>query len=1155
MAQFQGRTVDVLLTPTSQQSPSTSAVPGQLKKIVNGQINKFDGNGGQRLKIEKRNGFRQVTKEIRDVTTGAQITSNGGFPLPPDLFSSLALEQVISSDGHVYALAEGGNFWSKFPYKYNPTTVKQHPAYTANTQIANPQGANVGNVFMRTWSEPYPVNHVVQGVKAMLTDADGTPIRGPFSIVTGPNDCRAKVVGDGTIFWVVFSVGTSLIARMYDIHGVQIGSESVIQTMSYQALPWDLTFQQGCVLLAHATNSSPDNVAITRLSNSSGSIAVSTSDVSFNILGDVGIAWAENDTTDGKVYLLTSKSDIDGGQAERAFQIDSVATTPVVSHYYGVGNNNTSFIYSSDGEGDGTGILCNMTGVNAATGFYVQIGFLNCVAGTPSVFGDHRFSRTVMLNLSLASATPAVMRLLRSVVQASHTFKLGTQNVYVAYYPSGNPSYSLIPPGATKPVGFLSQPTYFLIDVTNGQMCGQFDTAIAGMEWSRFGYPEAIPGFSLGAFFHCVSNVFVDLDAKIHVSLGFQAKPVNETSIANDVVGNIVRLTATVGFQDLVFGGLGQAVEHASELLLPGPLATSFGGYSLGENGISLAPEQPTVSAGTFGGAGLTLDGIYNHVIVFERTMPNGDIVKSAVSVPSPTVTLSGSQNQITLATVPLHMTTYGDIIISIYRNIMQPGGGTDGIHYKVTDDLAPLYNDDGSLTVSFVDHVPDTTIAVNEVLYTDQGFVNRIPCPPFSCGCVFENRIVVAGIDGAIWFSGQKEEGVAIWFSDNPAFRIAMPSSDEIKQLVALDMRIGILCEKSMWAVPGGGFPSTDGLGSNLSAPQALPFTNGATGFSAIFPGGALYSSNAGNAWVLSRGLENIPIGLDAVDDFADRTIVGISLDNKQRIAFAMRGDFVHSAAFEVYDQLAKAWTQWILPTGVYLSHTVRGALAYADDSSVWIQDVTAWKDVSLANDAPPVYSSYETELITLSSIKNFQRVWNSIVTGSNDGLHYTVKVTVTQETNGNTITSEYDFDPTGIESLTRSIPLMTEECSRIGFKFEDVYPDVAVTGRTFAIEALSLYIATASGLAYVPVSQIVPAKKLPVTGIITGSSAFVTVLRLNGAQDIKVIPGSTTFVFPVGLPIGTPFTVVKLSGPGTVINATGITASPQVIIPTLSL
>ncbi len=1154
MAQFQGRTVDVLLTPMSQQSPSTSAVPGQLKKIVNGQINKFDGNGSQRFRIEKRNGFRQKTKEVRDVTTGAQVTSNGGFPLPPDLFSSLALEQVISSDGHVYALAEGGNFWSKFPYKYNPTTVKQHPVYTANTQIANPQGANVGNVFMRTWSEPYAVNHIVPGAKAMLTDADGTPIRGPFSIVSGPNDARCKVVGDGTRFWVVFSAGTALVARMYDIHGVQIGSEASITTMAHQALPWDLTFQQGCVLLAYGNTAAPGTVKISRLSESAGTVVDNAFTVSFNISGDVGISWGENDTNDGKVYLLTSKYDPDGGQAERAFQIGSVATTPVVTHYYGVGNNSSSFIYSGDGEGGGTGVLCNMTGVNTATGFYVQLGFLSTVPGTPSVFDDHRFSRTVMFNLSLASATPAVMKLYRSVVQASHTFKLGTQNVYVAYYPSGNPSYSLIPPGATKPVGFLSQPTYFLIDVTNGQMCGQFDTAIAGMEWTRKSYPEDIGGFSCGPFMFCVSNVFVDLDAKIHVSVGFQAKPVNETSIANDVIGNIVRLTATVGFQDLVFGGLGQAVEHASELLMPGPLATSFGGYSLGENGISLAPEQPTLVASTFGSPGLTLLGVYNYIIVFERTMPNGDVVKSATSVPSPTMTLAGTQNEITVKTVPLHMTTYGDVIISIYRNI-QGAGLTSGAHYKVTDDLAPLYNDDGSLTVSFVDHVPDATIAVNEVLYTDQGFVNRIPCPPFNCGCVFENRIVVAGIDGAIWFSGQKEEGVAIWFSDNPAFRIPMPTSDEIKQLVSLDMRIGILCEKSMWAVPGGGFPSPDGLGSNLSAPQALPFTNGATGFSAIFPGGALYSSNAGNAWVLSRGLENIPIGLDAVDDFADRTIVGISIDNKQRIAFAMRGDFVHSAAFEVYDQLAKAWTQWILPTGVHLSHTVRGQLAYADDNSVWVQDVTAWKDVSLANDAPPVYSSYETELIALSSIKNFQRIWNSIVTGSNDGTHYTVKVTVTQDCNGNLITSEYDFDPTDIESFTRSIPLATEECSRIGFKFEDVYPDVAVTGRTFAIEALSLYVATASGLAYVPVSQIVPAKKLPVTGAVTGSSSFVTVLRLNGAQDIKVLPGATTFVFPIGLPIGTPFTVVKLSGPGTVINATGITASPQVITPTLSL
>lgn len=1155
MAQFQGRTVDVLLTPMSQQSPSTSAVPGQMKKIVNGQINKFDGNGSTRFKIEKRNGFRQATKEVHDVVTGAQITAAGGFPEPPDLFASLALEQVISSDGHAYVLAEGGNFWSKFPYKYNPTTVKQHPVYVANTQIANPTGAAVDNVFMRTWSEPYEVNHVTRGAMAMVTDADGTPIRAPFNLASGTNDVRAKVVADGTRFWVVFSAGTALVARMYDIHGVQIGSEVTVATTSHKALPWDLTFQQGCVLLAYTKPASANTVTIARLSESAGAIAVSINEVGFNMLGEVGIAWAENDTTDGNVYLLTSHYDGDGGQKERAFQIDNVATTPVVTHYYGVGNDNTSFIYSGSGEDGGDGILYNMTGVNTDAGFFVQLGYLE----DSSTTNYHALSRTLMFNLTLASATPTISKILRSVVQASHTFKLGNQNVYVAYYPSGLPSYSLIPPGATKPVGFISQPTYFLIDVTNGQMCGQFDTGIAGMEWARKNYPEDISGFDCGPFFFCVGDVFTDVDGKIHVSLGFQSRAVNETSIANDIVGNIVRLTATVGFQDLVFGGLGQAVEHASELLMPGPLATSFGGYSLGENGISLAPEQPTVAVSTYGGSGLTLDGIYNHVLVFERTMPNGDVVKSAVSVPSPTVTLAGAQNEITITTVTLHMTTYTDVIISVYRNIMSPGGGTTGIHYKVTDDLNPLYNDDGSITVSFVDHVPDATISVNEILYTDLDFVNRVPCPPFNCGCVFEDRIVVAGIDGAIWISGQKEEGVAIWFSDNPAFRLPMANSDEIKQLVALDMRIGILCEKSMWAVPGGGFPGPDGLGGNLSAPQMLPFTNGATGFSAIFPGGALYSSNAGNAWVLSRGLENIPIGLDASEDFLDRDIVGISLDNKQRIAFAMRGDFSHSAAFEVYDQLAKAWSQYVLPTGVYLSHAIRGALAYADDSSVWIQEASLWSDVALAteDDAPPVLSSYETELIALSSIKNFQRVWNSIVTGSNDGLNYGVRVTVTQDCNGNIITSQHDIDPptSNESSFTRSIPLIVEECSRIGFKFEDTFADPLFAGRTFGIEALSLYVATASGLVYVPTNQIVAARRLPVTGAVTGSSDRVTVLRLNGAQDINVIPGATTFTFPIGLPAGMAFTVVKLSGPGTVLNATGITADPQATTPTLSL
>ncbi len=184
---LQGRTFEVSLTPSDQQTPSTSSVPGQMRYIRNGQVTQFDDRS---IRISKRNGFRQYTKNVRDVTTGAAIGS-AGFPAPPSLMSSLALEQVIVSDSHPYVLAEDEASWNKFPYVYSPTTVTQRPVYTANTQILNPDGAAIGDVFCHTWSEVI-ANSANFTVKASFEDSDGAPIRSPFAVYVGGANARAK---------------------------------------------------------------------------------------------------------------------------------------------------------------------------------------------------------------------------------------------------------------------------------------------------------------------------------------------------------------------------------------------------------------------------------------------------------------------------------------------------------------------------------------------------------------------------------------------------------------------------------------------------------------------------------------------------------------------------------------------------------------------------------------------------------------------------------------------------------------------------------------------------------------------------------------------------------------------------------------------------
>jgi hypothetical protein len=1120
-----------------------------MKYIRNGTVRKFDKNKGPQIKIEKRDGFRQASREIRDVTNGSQI-STSGFPAIPTLFSSLGTEQVISSNSNPFVLAEDGQWWSQFPYVYTPTVPRQTVVYTSSSgQVANPDSANIGGIVMRTWSEPNTVNGAIAGAKVMITDSDGTPILQPTTVSSALATQRAKCVSDGSVFWIVYTAGPFLFAKVYDVHGVQ-AFNTMFATLYSSEHPFDVTFAGGHVLVCQGNSDSDSLISIFRLTNSSGVLVATEFKCSDTILGDVGCAWAENTTNGSQLaYLLTAHYDADGGQIIRAFQITNINATISVNHYYGVGNSSSSFIFDGDGEGGNEKSVCQLTGYGfgdlTTSTVRVQASFFE-TTGTDA----HLFSRTAIISATQASASGTLERVLRSIVMASHTFTMDGRQVAMAYYPSAG--VAKVINGKTYP----SQPSYFLIDLVSGQVCGRFNEFSAGMEWTRIGYPTTYSGQPFGAYLFCVGHVITYPDASQAVSLGYLAQNVNEqVASGQDIIPFITLLTSTVGFEEVALGGLGQAIEYANELIMPGPQATSFTGYSFGEQNCNLPPEQPTLAAGTFGGDGITLLSSPDYIAVFERTNPNGDKVRSGISVPI-AKTLSGSQNQITLTGPTLHMTTYDDWSISIYRAGLQGTGVDPLLHHKVTDDLNPVINDRTAKTWTFTDHMQDSVALANEILYTDQGQLDHAPCPPFSVGCVFENRVFVAGLDNAIWFSAEKVEGDALWFSADPSMRIPMPTSSRIKQLAPFDLRIAILTERQPFTTSGGGFPGPDGNGGNVETPRALPFTNGITGFSVVFPGGAIYTSSVGEPWLLTRGLENIQLGANAVDDFAGRTVVGASVNGQQQIGFGLAGDGgSNPAAMEIFDQLAKLWVTWILPTEIFLVHSVRGQLAYADHNTIWIQDPTIKQDVASGLPVPPdVNADYQSELIPLGGIKNFRALWDSIISGTYEGPH-TLNVTVVQDSNGILLSTKYSFDPSATDTFQYSLPPRIDECSRISFRFQDNFDNHEPPGDSFTIEAISLYVATMAGMTRLEIPKVITPVSVPVTGTVSGSSAFVTVLRLNGAQDLKILPGATTFTFPRGLPDGEQFHVAKFSGPGTVTNPDGFAGNPQIGAPVLNL
>lgn len=1070
---MQETVIEIPLTAPDQQGVPTTVVPGELVRCDNAYITKFNNNGT--IRVEKREGYVEQTLDIRSPVTGERVV-NTGFQGGPTLFSSVGEQVVVAAADHPHVLAENGNSWSKYDYVYSPTVMKQSVLYGGNVQTANPDCAEINGVRMYTWTEsglglPTPTADRLMG---MVKDADGTVLRQPFIVASNPapQTIRGKVCTDGVRFWVVFSVDTTVVCRVYDTDGIEVASQS-IDTLINAASTWDLAYQGGAVLFARCKT---DTVYMTRLSISGTTITATQTDMSFVALGDAGVAFAENETNDGYAYLMTAHHDADGGFVERAFRIANTTTTPTVSAYFSIPQTSGSgIVYTEDGAGGFTGITCQLTGVYRTDGLHMQIGVLD----RPDSLGDRRLDRTVFL-LCVVGFTATVQRVVRGARPASRTFNLPGTNrqCLLLYYPSALTQVMTAGPGIPDPVAVAGQPTYFMFDVETQQVMGRFLDGVAGNEWTRVNYPASGIAWTTGPYCFCLPRTFLDSDGKLHLPVGYNAESINNTSegvylgrhgrAAFDPYPYVkTTVVNAVNIMELVFGGAGQAVEYNSELLMPGALTTSFTGLDFAEQGVSMAPEQPTATAST-GTATLTVGGQYTYVLVFEYTDVNGRRIRSAPSIPLQK-TLTGTQNHISLSVLTNQMTNRSNLTIAIYRNAIVAGAPTS-THYKISNDLNPLINSFDSATpfVTFDDTVTDTQALSGEELYTDLGFSPRDPAPACSSFCVFENRVFGIGPDNSVWFTGEANDTDPLWFNAD-THRFFMPTTDELVRIEGMDGRLFLFCRNSIWFVPGGRWPTANGANSGMEAPTKYGFSNGCTGWTKPIKDGIAYASSAGGVWMITRGGENVQLGSNVTDDFAGQTVSGIAVDSAQRVAFALAGT---SRVQMVYDQVSKVWSKWTAKTDVLLNHTVRGRFAYVDNTSLRIQTANIWYDDDYAG-VPEWYTLTASAPFSLMNFKGAKRVWEFMLSGERKADH-TLTVSATYLAEDIDVSESWTFVPALGERFENDFQPMVEEMERIDLELSDA-PGAGgegsdQNGNSFAWDLTSFTVGSEGGLIRTP-------------------------------------------------------------------------------------
>lgn len=1070
---LQPQTISVPIRPANQQAPTTSAPAGRIKSMINKVATKNEGgpvgpndppDSGERLTVGARNGMQSLPLEVRNVTTGELVSSTVGVP-GANLVSSLGTELVAVAGSTPYVLSENSASWSKYPYIYSPVTARTRPVVADNIQIANPEGATIGGKIFRVWSQPKAVNSNIVGVQGMVIDVDGTVIRAPFNLVAGFADARAKAVSDGTRFWVVFSVNTTVVIRAYDTHGVQIGAEVALTSeLATSHDSWDLTYVGGYVLLAKVTST----VANVRKITISGTTISSTNyTLSGNARGSYGVGWAENADADGNAYLLTAYND-DGQIQEYAFRIGTLSTTPTVTGYFSVvQSSGEGMIYALDGEGhtavgNGYGYCCELTGVYRGGVLYAQVSFMEYPTDT---VGDIRADRIVPVTGTVGALATAGATV-RGVKAASRTFVHDGRDVLLAYYPD---SGTAVVGESPDQVSYSGEPTYFLLDVLTMQVCGRFSPGIAGMEWMR----QSFAGATTGPFQFCVSHVFIDNISITHVPCGFQSRQFSDTTVTLIQARSgptafsptkLVKssLVSAIGYQDILLGGVGQAIETGEELMMPGAIATVFDGATFSEAGINLAPAQPAAVASTGGSVEI---GRREYVVVFQSVERNGDRVFSAPSTPV-VITTTGTDRTITLTGRTLRMTTRTNITIAVYRNVIVAGVPST-VHYRVDDPLVPLYNNIAAEEWTFADTASDDTISAHERLYTDDDLRPRDPMPGFSTADIFDGRVVCDSQDGSVWFSAQKVEGDATWFTASQ--RIPAVTAEPLKNIVAMDSRLVEIYDKHIWLQEAAGMPGpTNSSVGSIRAAEKATFTNGGTGHARLVNEGVMYSSSEGGVWLVTRGLINQRVTGPVVDDIAGLAVTGIVVDASQRVHIGA------TSTDAVFDQLSGCWSRFDTPFAPTVVHLLRGLILFADSVGIVAEAPQFHRDYAHNGSQAYITGPLEFKPFHFGGVKNFNRLWRFNVQGRTMYRH-TVTMTAVYDTDtSGTVTESWTWAVEPGDKWAFEFQPKLEQMENLTLSFIESFPGaLTYDGQSFEIEMLGFEMGVEQGLARVPLAK----------------------------------------------------------------------------------
>lgn len=416
--------------------------------------------------------------------------------------------------------------------------------------------------------------------------------------------------------------------------------------------------------------------------------------------------------------------------------------------------------------------------------------------------------------------------------------------------------------------------------------------------------------------------------------------------------------------------------EIGNNLNLTGGLTWAYDGYSIVEQGFNVWPDY--VETTTSAAGGFLADQTYFYQVIYEWTDNQGNIFRSAPSVPVEQITAGGgtSSNTINIPTLRLTYKTANPVKIIIYR-----WSTANQIYYQVTSITSPLLNNPTVDSVSFVDTLADASIIGNSILYTNGGVIENIAPPSSSTMALFKSRLFLIDAEdpNLLWYSKQVIESTPVEMSDLFTIFIApttgaQGSTGPTQCLSAMDDKLIAFKKDAIYYITGTG-PDNTGANNDFSDPIYITGTVGCDNQRSIvlMPSGLMFQSDKG-IWLLGRDLSTQYIGAP-VEDFtlSSQVVAALVIPETNQVRFTM-----DSGITLMYDYYYGQWGSFkgipAISSALYQDlHT------YINDLGQVFQENPG----SYIDGSNPVLLSFATNWFIFAGLQGYQRARTFLLLG----------------------------------------------------------------------------------------------------------------------------------------------------------------------------